>query len=158
MQDPINTWTVRRGENITQTQIEHELGYRQADEPSRYFSDLMKLTRECHAILKANGEPSTIRNCDNGIQILASSEAMNHQVRRGRSARAKMIESFQRLQDTVDIGELSPDGRRIYEDALRTEGAYIHSIQRVRRSLRTTGHLVNEVPKDPQERRPRRRL
>lgn len=151
-----HNWIIRKGEHITQEQIESELGYRREDDPSMYFSDLMKLTRECQAILKANGDSATIRNCDNGIQILASSEAMEHQVKRGRQGRAKMIDAFHQLQDTVDVGDLSPDGRRAYENALRVEGEYVHAIQRVKRQLRSSGHLVNEVPKsEPVARRKR---
>jgi hypothetical protein len=141
-------WRIERGASISQEQIESELGYRREEDPQRYFSDLMKLRRECENILKARGEPSTIRTCDNGIQILGSAAALEHQTRRGRSGRAKMIDAFQQLQDTVDIGDLSPDGRRAYEDAIRVEGQYVHAIQRVRRQLRTAGHLTNEVPRD----------
>jgi hypothetical protein len=151
-------WQIRRGENITQQQIEAELGYRREEDPQGYFSDLMRMTRECHAILKARGEQATIRNCDHGIQILNSGAAMEHQVKRGRNARARMIDSFHQLQDTVELGELSQDGRRAYEDALRVEGAYVHAIQRVRRQLRSTGNLTNEVPRDPQPEVKRRRL
>jgi len=148
MQSEVNpNWQIRRGENITQQQIEAELGYRREDDPDGYWRDLMRMTRECHAVLRARGESATIRNCDNGIQILNSGAAMEHQVKRGRNARARMIDSFHQLQDTVDLGELNPDGRRAYEEALRIEGAYVHAIQHVRRKLRSRGALSNSVPR-----------
>ena len=141
-------WQIRRGESISQQQIEAELGYRRDDHPETYWRDLLRMTTECKALLKSRGEAATIRNCDGGIQILESGAAMEYQVRRGRNSRARMIDSFHQLQDTVDLSDLSDDGRRAYEDALRTEGAYIHAIQRVKRRLRSSGFINNRIPRD----------
>jgi hypothetical protein len=156
MTDINPNWQIRKGETITQQQIEAELGYTREEDPDGYFRDLQRLTRECHAVLKSRGESATIRNCDQGIQILNSAAAMNHQVKRGRNARARAIDAFHQLQDTVSLADLSPDGRRAYEEALRVEGAYVHAIQKVRRQLRTTGSLTNEVPTADREQRRRR--
>lgn len=148
MTDSLYRWSIQRGEVITQEQIEAELGYLKEEDPERYRLDLLRLRQECEAFLRAQGTPSSVRTCENGIQILDSGSAMQHQVRRGRNARARMIDAFRQLEDTVDVNELSVDGRRAYEEALRVEGQYVHAIRRVRRELRGHGALQNKVPQE----------
>lgn len=151
-------WTLRKGEVITQAQIEAEFGFRHEDDPNAYQCKLMGLGKTIADHMKSIGQPASIRMCNHGIQILDNYEALEHEQKRGRQGRAKMINAFNRLKSNVDVNQLSEDGRRAHDRAVLVEGAYVQAIQDTRRRLRGGGHLQNNIPRDPYPEQPPRRM
>ena len=136
-------WTLRKGENITQQQLEAEWGYRYDDDPDRFKLDLLRTKAQVEAILRSQKNPATVTTRQKGLQILGSVDSADYNVKRGRNARALMIRSFHELQTTVDENELNADQRHAYDRALQVEGDYVAAIKTVRRKLRSDGVLAD---------------